>query len=369
MLQYILVYIIDPRKCMSIVNTIKIFLLSACISGVTLLHAEPVSHPFEIESGMVIYEIYGGTQLAAETNLSIKGNAKLRFKEWGEVRLEEEKGMVLTKGAIKHKQYVKRLEKQTKDSVITADYKNEQLMERKKVKGKENYEDESHGLVKTGQQSVADILCDIWEGPGIKKCIYKGIVLKSESHVFDVSYVKVATEALFDINTSDTECEVPDYPIQEFALFKDKVQTKNQYKVDNFCKVLKDTAYELKDNNITYNTNNIADEKRQKFINHISRDIYKRQKELLPALLLSMKKMRECLQTGENPFEANQCIAHFSRMKVQLGTEEDDYIILWDDKRKDALLDKIEDELIDLQSRMPCVNRAKNITDLSTCLK
>ena len=62
----------------------------------------------------------------------IKGNAKLRFKEWGEVRLEEESGVVLTTGAIKHKQHVKRFEKQTKDTVITADYENEQLLERKK---------------------------------------------------------------------------------------------------------------------------------------------------------------------------------------------------------------------------------------------
>jgi len=354
---------------MSIGNYLKNFLLSACIGGVTFLHAEPVSHPFEIESGMVTYEIYGGAQLTAETNLSIKGQGKLRFKEWGEIKLEEEGGMVLTTGAIKHKQYVKRLEKQTKDFVITADYKNEQLLERKKNKDTDSNTDETHGLIKKGEENIAGFLCDIWEGPGVKKCIYKGIVLKSESHVFDVTYVKVAREAVFDINISEEKCVVPDFPIQEFALFKDKVKTKNKYKVDNFCKVLKDTAYELKDNNITYNANNIADEKRQKFINYISKDIYKRQKELLPALLLTMKKMRECLQTGENPFEANQCIVSFSRMKVQLGTEEDDYIILWDDKRKDALLDKIEDELIDLQSRIPCVNRAKNITDLSTCMK
>jgi hypothetical protein len=354
---------------MSLKSRIKTILLSVCLGGVTLLHAEPVSHPFEVESGMVIYEIYGGAQLTAETNLSIKGKGKLRFKEWGEIRLEEEGGMVLTTGAIKHKQYVKRLEKQTKDSVITADYKNEQLLERKKGKGNENDADETHGLVKKGQESVAGVLCDVWEGPGVKKCMYKGIVLKSESNVYDVSYVKVATKALFDINTSDEECEVPDYPLQEFALFKDKIKTKNQYKVDNFCKVLKETADELKESNITYNANNIADQKRQKFINHISEDIYKRQKELLPALLLSMRKMRECLQTGENPFEANQCIESFSRMKVQLGTEEDDYIILWDEKKKNTLLDKIEDELIELQSRIPCVKRAKNITDLSTCMK
>lgn len=357
------------RKSMSIGSHIKIFLLSVCIGGVTFLHAESTTHPFEVETGMVIYEIYGGTQLTAETNLSIKGNAKLRFKEWGEIKLEEENGMVLTTGAIKHKQYVKRLEKQTKDSVITADYKNEQLLERKKGTDNQHDTDETYGLVKKGKESVAGILCDTWEGPGVKKCIYKGIVLKSESYVFDVSYVKVATKVLFDINTSAEECEVPDYPLQEFALFKDNIKTKNQYKVDNFCKVLKDTADDLTDNNVSYRANNLVDEKRQRFINHISKDIYKRQKELLPALLLSMKKMRECLQTGEDPFSANQCIENFSRMKVHLGTEEDDYIILWDEKKKDVMLDKIEDELIDLQSRIPCVNRAKNITDLSTCMK
>lgn len=354
---------------MSLVCHIKTILYFACLGGVILLHAEPVSHPFEVKSGMVTYEIYGGAQLTAETNLSIKGKAKLRFKEWGEVRLEEESGMVLTTGAIKHKQYVKRLEKQTKDSVITADFKNEQLLERKKVKGRESDTDETRGLVKKGEEHIAGFLCDIWEGTGIKKCIYKGIVLKLEAHVFDVSYVKVATEALFDINTSAEKCQVPDYPVQEFALFKDKIETKNKYKVDNFCKMLKDTANKMKDSNTSYRANNIKDVKRQKFINHISEDIFKRQKKLLPALLLSMRKMRECLQTVENPFEANQCIEGFSRMKEHLGTEEDDYIILWDKKRKNDLLDKIEDELIALQSRIPCVNRAKNITDLSHCMK
>ena len=353
---------------MTIRNQFKYFLLSTCIGSLTLLPANVISHPFEVESGMVIYEIYGGTQLTPETNLSISGNAKLRFKEWGDIRLKEESGMVLTTGAIKHKQYVKKLEKHTKDTVITADYKNEQLLERKKSTGK-NYLDETEGLIKKGQETVAGVVCDIWEGVGVKKCIYKGIVLKSESYVFDVSYVKVATEVLFDINDSAEKCKVPDYPKQEFALFKDKIKTKNLYKVDNFCKVLKDAANDIKDNNISYYVNNIADEKRQKFINHISQDIYKRQKELLPALLLSMRKMRECLQTGENPFSANQCIESFSRMKIQLGTEEDDYIILWDEKRKNTMLDKIEDELIELQSRIPCVNRSKNITDLSTCMK
>ena len=349
---------------MSIGQHIKTILL---VGGVTLLHAEVGTHPFEIESGMVIYEISGGAQLTPETNLSIKGNAKLRFKEWGEVRLVEESGVVLTTGAIKHKQHVKRFEKQTQDKVITADFENEQLLERKK--GTSSSQDETASLVKKGQENIAGVLCDVWEGPGVKKCIYKNIVLKLESHILDVSYVKEATQVIFDINTSTEACEVPDYPVQEFALFQDNLKTKNAYKAENFCKVLKDAAYDVKEDNASNGTSIITDHEREKFINHIAKDIYERQKELLPKLLNSLKETRACLQTGEDPFSANECIEHFSRMKAQLGTEEDDYIILWDDKRKNILLDKIEDDLIYLQSRIPCVNRAKNITDLSTCMK
>jgi len=351
---------------MSIGHYIKTILL---VGGVTLLQAEGMGKPFDIESGMIIYQIKGGGQLTPETNLSIKGKAKLRFKEWGEVKLEEESGVVQTKGAIKHKQHVRRLEKQTKDTVITADYENEQLLERQKATTELNGHDETDFLTHKGQESVAGILCDVWEGPGVKKCIYKNIVLKLESHVLDVSYVKEATQVLFDINTSTDECQVPDYPVHEFALFKDDIKTKNVYRVENFCKVLKDMAVDVSEDNETYIGTNIDDDKRKKFINHIARDIYERQKELLPALLQSLKETRACLQTGDNPFEANLCIESFNHMKDQLGTKEDAYIILWDEKRKNRLLDKIEEELIDLESRMPCVKRAKNITDLSNCLK
>ncbi len=355
---------------MSIGHYIKTILFSTCIGVVTLLHAEAGTHPFEIKSGMVIYDISGGTQLTPETNLTIKGKAKLRFKEWGEVKLEEESGVVLTTGAIKHKQLVKRLEKQTKDTVITVDYENEQLLERVKSSIDSIVNDETASLVHNGQENVAGILCDVWEGPGVKKCVYKNIVLRLESHVSGVSYIREASKVVFDINTSTAEeCEVPDFPVQDFALFKDNIQTKNKYKAQNFCKILKNAAFNVDEHNISDSTVDILNDERKKFINYIARDIYERQKELLPELLKSMQETRACLQTGEDPFTANQCIEHFSHLKSQLGTEEDDYIILWDDKRKNALLDKIEEEIIDLESRMPCVKRAQNITDLSTCMK
>jgi len=354
---------------MPIVNKIQTFVLSMVIWNMMYLNVHAQVHPFDVESGMVMYKVSGGAQLTAETNLSISGSAKLRFKAWGEVKLEEEEGTVLTQGAIKHKQYIHRLEKHTEDKIITVDYENEQLLERKKGVSVSSMVLETEGLIQRGQDVVSGLLCKIWMGPGIQKCMYKGIILKQESHVLGVSYVKIATKVAFDINASLQKCKVPDFPLQDFGLLQDNIKTKNSNKADNFCKILKDMAFNIDVNSENNEVVNMEDKIRQKFINHITEDIYKQQKQLLPALLVSMKETRACLQMGENPFEANQCIEQFSRMKSQLGTDEEDYIILWDEKRKNTLLDKIEDELIYLQSRIPCVNRAKNFTDLSTCMK
>lgn len=353
---------------MSIRNHIKIILLAACIGGFSFLQAEDLVHPFEIEAGMVIYDIRGEAILTPETNLTIKGKGKLRFRDWGDVRLEEEDSMVLTTGAIKHKQNVKRFRKYTKDTVITVDYENEQLLERKKSISDDNG-DQTLFLVRNGQEKVAGVLCDVWEGTGVKKCIYKNIVLKTESKVLGASYLKEATSITFDINASDEKCKTPDYPLQEFALIQDTIVTRNEFKAQKFSVALKDIAYDINENNTSYGDNNITDEERIKFINYLGQDIYNRQKELLPALLVAIKETRECLQTGEDPIMANQCMENFSRMKSHSGMDEEGYILLWDDKRKSILLDKIEDELIELESRMPCVNRAKNITDLSACMK
>ena len=58
---------------MSIGHYLKTILL---VVSVSLLQAEGMGKPFDVESGMIIYEIRGGGQLTPETNLSIKGKAK-----------------------------------------------------------------------------------------------------------------------------------------------------------------------------------------------------------------------------------------------------------------------------------------------------
>jgi len=353
---------------MRVLKYIQTLLLTLCI-GTMMLHATVKPHLYEIEKGIVYFDITGSAQLTPETNLTIEGTAKLGFKDWGNLKLEEEEGIVLTTGAIKHKQHVQRFEKQTADSIITVDYENEQLLSRKKNKIVKDTAKETDGLLNKGRESVAGVVCDIWTGPGIRKCIYKGIVLKLESYFLDVRYERVARKINLDINISKDTCTLPDYPIQEFGLFNDNIKTKNANNAENFCKVLKNAVFDISDQKIRSASHKVEDKERKKFINRIGKDIFIKQKVLLPELLTELRETRQCLYTVEDPFEANQCIVQFSRMKEKLGTREDDFIILWDDKRKSKLLDKIEDEVIHLESRIPCVKRAKNITDLSKCMK
>ncbi len=339
-----------------------------CAGTLSAFGAQTVSHPFEVQTGMVTYDITSEAVLTPDTNLSIKGNGKLRFSEWGDTRIEEEENLVSTTGAIKDQQIVKRFKKYTKDSVITVDYENEQLLE---LKNATDYymEEQTRFLTQNGQEEVAGILCDIWEGTGIKKCIHKGIVLKSESKVLDVHYTKIANSVIFDINVSKEACDTPDFPLQEFALIDDTLATQNALQPQKFSVVFNDAVYDINENNTTYGDNNITDEERVKFINYLGQNIYKRQKELLPALLISIKETRECLQTANDPVAANHCMEGLSAIKTKLGEEGESYILLWDEKKKSVLLDTIEEELIELESRIACINRALNITDLSACMK
>ncbi len=348
---------------------VNIFFLMMIGYG-SVLSAETLTQAYEIEKGIVYYDIVGGGRLTKETNLTLNGTAKLRFRDWGMTQLAEEKGTILTTGALQSKQIIKSFEKQTKESLFTVDYENETIHERKNSISNSLKERETEGLEKKGEEIIAGLPCDIWEGQGIKKCIYKGVPLKLESEILGIYYRKIASDVQFDINVSKAQCVLPDYPLEDFALFTSTAKTKNESKPEYFTEVLVDVAQRV-EQKVAENNNRLGITKKEKteFLNQIGQNIYEHQKELLPQLLESMKKTRECLQTVQNPFDANTCMTNLNQMKEELGREEDDFIILWDDERKSTLLDKIEDELIYLQSRIPCVNRAKNITDLSTCMK
>jgi hypothetical protein len=333
-----------------------------------LLFAEGEVRYFDVQNGLIEYEILGGAQLTNETNLNIYGKSKLQFKNWGNTRQENDDGIVVTQGAINYVQKIKRVERHSNGKVLTVDYTNEQILEHPEGIIVPSQKKETEGLLHRGQDVVAGFLCKVWIGPSVKKCIYKGIVLKQEATVLGVSYVKEAKKALFDSNVTQDKCRLPDFPKNRFGLFKDNIKTKKASAPKNLCQIFKDVTHEVDAKNRSFEPNKDIDKKkREKFINKIAQGIFKKEKEILPALLVAMKKSRECLQLSNDIFDKEQCIKNYIQKKNALGISEDDYTV-FEIKKQDPI-DAIEDAIIDLEPRMPCVKRAKNFLDLSSCMK
>jgi hypothetical protein len=108
---------------------------------------------------------------------------------------------------------------------------------------------------------------------------------------------------------------------------------------------------------------------RKIWLNKIGQNIFEKQKEFLPKLLLSMKKSRVCLQRAEKKAEANECVKDISELKAQFSKKEQNNIEKWSTEEKNRVLNEYDEHIFLLQSQMRCIRASQNITDLSNCMK
>jgi hypothetical protein len=310
--------------------------------------------PFEVKSGLIEYSIQGGGYLSTETNLTIKGKATVYFDDWGTIHSEQEEGVLQMTGAIQHKETVKKLIYRNKNNVTKVDYKKEQLI--KSILTTKTKANKPKIFLEEGEAIILGYPCKIWKSLDIEKCIYKGIVLKQEARIFGIIYTKVAEEIIFDINITKEVYSLPNYPQKEIGLIEGKQKEK---KSKNICTQLK----ELEKKEV------FPLDKRDIFINELTKDIFEKQKILLPQFLTVLKESRFCLETAENIVQANTCLEDFLSMTEEFGTHQDDYIIVWNAEKKEKLLSKIEKKLRFLEARISCISPAKHFHDLSKCMK
>lgn len=330
-------------------------LIILCLFGFcTSMYAKSDKNYYAIEQGSIVYEVSGSTQFSPETNLSIDGKMALRFKDWGNTKVEEENGVLLMYGTLEHRQNVKNFIKYSDDKMITVDYDNEQLIVGK-VTSKQMQDNRTENLEMIGKKTIAGFECEVWKGASVEKCIYKGLVLSIESRVYNAHYLKVATSIVLDENMTENDFALPDYPVHKIGFLNKYQKNQKLQKSNSFTKAVK------KEHSDEDNKSN--------FLIHLGEDIFNQQKKLLPELLLLMKKTRESLQSVENPFEDTHCLERFSEMNIYNGSDKEEYILLWGEENKEILLNRLEDDLLSLQSKIPCIKRAKNILDLSVCMK
>jgi len=315
---------------------------------------------YKLKSGVVIYSISGGGTLAPDLNLTIAGEGKLRFRDWGKIALIEEEIEESTSGAFKNIEKFSKCIKYDQRKQFTVNYDQEIILERPTPKGR-RFEDLTVGMLPHGKEMIAGKNCTIWAKEGIRICLYKGIPLLIEKEIFGIHYEKKALWVEENIDVSTEQCTVPNFPVQKIALFKTSIkQKKGPAEVSKYLSEILDE--------VSGKSSISLKKHKQYYLNRLGEHIFERQKVLLPEILESMKRARECLQGADNSLEANDCIGEINTFKAKMIKEEESNITLWNKAAKNRILDEFDKNIDVLESRMKCIRAAKNIADLSSCM-
>jgi hypothetical protein len=131
--------------------------------------------------------------------------------------------------------------------------------------------------------------------------------------------------------------------------------------------VAKDMRKQLADEKIR--EEDFSPQEKRIWLDRIGQNVFEKQKVLLPKFLLSMKKARVCLQQAENWIDANECVRDVVQLKAKLTQDRQNNIELWKGEEKRKVLDAFDENISFLESKMRCIRGAKNISDLSNCMK
>jgi len=340
------------------------------IGGTMLYSAGFTEKKFDVETGMVRFEINGAGQLAENVTISIKGEGKLRFKNWGIDALVEEYYEERTTGILKNINKMHICEKFENRQRFDVDFSNEKILERPMPKG--NFKDYYlKNMVKTGQETIAGYTCDVWEGFGMKKCLYKDIPLLVEYYILGVYYQKKAVEVKFNIEPDPSRCALPDFPVEKFALFKTNIKTKSIKAPKEFSARLLDVSKEmhhyLKENHLS--EDELPEHQKKRYFDKLGQYIFEKEKKFLPKMLSTMKETRLCLQQVESTNEANACILDLINLKKQVTEDKDNYIVSWDKETRAKTMDEFDETIAFLESKMKCIRTSHTLSDLAHCMK
>ena len=317
-----------------------------------------IKKTFGIQTGQVEYEIYGGGVVTPDCNLSIEGFERFTFREWGDERIEEMDRTETLYGTLKIVDKEKTLKKSNKDTLYTVDFENENIITSNLMDGDVGQIDVSH-MKKAGMMNVASLDCEVWVEGTRKVCLYEGIVLLDEKSYLGFVYGKRASDVNLDINLTEEDFEFPEYTVKEELLVIDTIKTTQTYKSDS----ISDQIVHASESNITS-----ADKEYVKAVNSMLQGLFEKEKKYLPLLLQAMRNTRACLHVAQSQSDANECFNEINELKSEFNDNSDDMYMIIDGTRQ-SILDDFDKKIRELKTRIPCINRAVDMTDLTACMK
>ena len=359
------------------IRNIIIVVISMVLTSGLFAKNGGVFKSFDVQSAIVNYDINGSGKLSENSNLSIEGNSTLLFTDWGVSKLYKEKYVEMLTGAVKSTKTVQTLYSEENGMVYKVDFEKKKIEKTEDAviknaitAGKNLYQKYLEKMRANGKQVGDSVVlgyrCDEWLYKGKKRCFYKGVPLREESIISGVKVIKTAVSAEFDINISKDLFALPDFKEdqQKGFLLQNNKETLEKNKPRRDEKV-EENASDTADISSEMEEAEIGDSDR------LEKKLFEEQKTLLPKLLSEMQYARICLENAEYKDDANLCLDKLSKIEEQMSGEKNsaEKISVWSDSVKSKTMDELEEGILDMKRRMPCIHRSRNFDDLSICMQ
>ncbi len=312
----------------------------------------------KVAHAKVMYEIFGGGVLSDDLNLTIAGNEHFYMSNGGKERLWSGEITEKITGLLEDMHSIRHIIKIVDDQAYEVDFERKKIIKMPAEKNHFMHYDLSR-MHKKGDETIASKLCEIWENEHIKVCLYKGIPLLFEKRYLDFTISKRARLILTDVNLSDKDFDLPPYPVEEKILLKSGFKITQIHTTQSMTKQLCASQAQID------TQSNEAKKIKEEFL----RALFKRQKEKLPKMLKAMQKARVCFLVADDQQTANRCFASLTKPLRELIHVDETDLSLWTGSLKENLINDLDRHIAELQRRMPCIKRAKNIDYLSKCMK
>lgn len=171
---------------------------------------------YEIESGKIVYKsTTTGSVMGIKT--TGEGSAKLLFKAYGNIELNEENSTSTTMGQVTKNHQMTKIED---GKLYSVDFEKKKIMvmdtlmqagqnQNMLAMGKEMMQ--SMGGKKVGEEKFKEYECEIWSVMGSKVWLHKGVLLKMEANMMGIKTIKEATSIEFDVKLDDAQFALPDF--------------------------------------------------------------------------------------------------------------------------------------------------------------
>ena len=313
---------------------------------------------YEVEQAKIVYEIFGGGVLSDELNLTIEGKEHFFMRAWGDERLWRAEITEKITGLLQDMHTIRHIIKVKGDEAYEVDFERKKII-KMPIEMSRYMQYDLSNMQYEGNQTVASKVCEMWKNKQMRVCLYKEIPLLYEKRYMNFRIMKKARMILTDANLTERDFGLPSYSVQESMILKSGFKTTQMHALQSMTKQL--CNIEPKPSRQNFEIKN--------FKKSFLQALLKRQKKKLPKILAAMQKARVCFSIADDQQAAKQCFVSLTRpLKAFVQTERRD-LSFWTQALKEKIVNNLDSTILELQRRIPCIQRAKDIDYLVGCMK